>query len=218
VVDVGAGTGQLTRVLAGRFARVIAVEPLAPQRALLAANVPGVEVRAGTAERMGLPDRSARAVFVAEAFHWFDGRRALTEAARVLAPPGGIALLWNIPAAPWQPSLPDRARRLTSDAFARAGEPGGPKQARGTWREAFAGSPFGPLHSEHAEHAVELDRDGLVANVMSVSSIAALPPVEREAIRAALTEAVPAGTYRRRLRTEVYWARLAAGGDVTARP
>jgi protein-L-isoaspartate O-methyltransferase len=61
VVDLGAGTGQLTRLLAERFARVVAVEPLRPQRELLAAKLPGVEVRDGTVERLGLDRRPAGA-------------------------------------------------------------------------------------------------------------------------------------------------------------
>lgn len=100
VVDLAAGTGKLTRDLTRRFDAVIAIEPLAEMRQQLARTAPAAKVLDGTAERVPLPDASADAVFVAQAFHWFDGRRALDEIARVLRPGGGLALLWNT--TPWE--------------------------------------------------------------------------------------------------------------------
>jgi ubiquinone/menaquinone biosynthesis C-methylase UbiE len=85
-VDLGAGTGKLTRDLTERFEHVIAIEPLAEMREQLARAAAAAEALAGTAEDIPLPDASADAVFAAQAFHWFDGRRALDEIARVLRP------------------------------------------------------------------------------------------------------------------------------------
>jgi SAM-dependent methyltransferase len=213
-VDLGAGTGKLTRLLAGRFARVVAVEPLAPMRdRLVAAGLAGVEARDGSAERIPLADGQAQAVFVAEAFHWFDGPAALVEAARVLTPTGGIVLLWNTPTAGWDPPVPERARALVRDAVARGGEPGGALLARGRWREAFTGAPFGELRHGQVAHDLVRDRDGLIANAMSISSIAGLPEPDREALRARLRELVPEARYRQPLRTDLYWARVAPWCD-----
>jgi SAM-dependent methyltransferase len=206
VVDVGAGTGKLTARLAERF-RVIAVEPLPAMRGVLSAQVPGVTVRAGSAEELPVPDGTAAAVFVAEAFHWFDGPAALAEAARVLRPAGGIVLLWNVPAGGWEPPLPERARRLVRDAIARGGEPGGPLVARGEWRAAFDDSPFAPPRHERITHELVLDRAGLVASVLSISSVAGLPAADREALRDRLTALLPDRRHRRALHTELYWAR-----------
>src|SRR5215208_5213344 len=72
VLDLAAGTGKLTRLLAGRFASVTAVEPLDGMRAVLEAQVPAARALAGTAEAIPLADASVDAVFVGEAFHWFD--------------------------------------------------------------------------------------------------------------------------------------------------
>lgn len=210
VLDLAAGTGKLTRLLAARFARVIAVEPLAPMRRVLAEQLPGVEVRDGTAEQLPVGEAEVDAVFVAEAFHWFDGARALAEAARVLRPGGGIALLWNRPAGPLEPELPPGAREAIRAAIAAGGPPGGEHLRHGQWREAFVGSAFEPPHEAEAVHEQVRDGASLIANVMSISSIAGLPAAERERLRARLTELVPAATYRQRLRTEVVWARLAA--------
>src|SRR5215212_10281534 len=95
VLDLAAGTGKLTRVLAGRFASVTAVEPLDGMRAVLEAEVEGLRALAGTAEAIPVEDASVDAVFVAEAFHWFDAARAVAEMARVLRPGGGVAVLYN---------------------------------------------------------------------------------------------------------------------------
>jgi SAM-dependent methyltransferase len=209
VVDVGAGTGKLSRLLAARFGRLVAVEPLAEMRAQLAASLPHVDIREGTAERVPLADGAADAVFVGDAFHWFDGRLALAEFARVLAPAGAVALLWNVPTGPPDPPLPEPVRELVREAITRGGEPGGPRLERGEWREAFAGSAFGELRYEQVEHESSSDRDGVIADIMSVSSIAGLPASERAELRARLDELVPAGRLRRPLRTEIYWARLA---------
>jgi SAM-dependent methyltransferase len=95
VVDLGAGTGLLTRALAGRAGHVIAVEPDERMRAVLAARSPGVEVRAGRGEAIPLPDASADAVFVSSAWHWMDAGRAAREVARVLRDGGRFGILWT---------------------------------------------------------------------------------------------------------------------------
>ncbi|HKG64404.1 MAG TPA: class I SAM-dependent methyltransferase, partial [Solirubrobacteraceae bacterium] len=95
VLDLGAGTGKLTRRLAGRFGSVTAVEPLDGMRAVLEEAIPFVRALAGTAEAIPLPDRSVDAVFVGEAIHWFDPARVVAELGRVLRPAGGVAVLYN---------------------------------------------------------------------------------------------------------------------------
>lgn len=95
VLDLGAGTGKLTRSLADRGLEVVAVEPIDEMRASLAAALPKVEAVAGTAEKIPLPDDSVDAITVAQAWHWVDPERATAEAARVLRPGGTLGLIWN---------------------------------------------------------------------------------------------------------------------------
>ncbi|HEX5028163.1 MAG TPA: class I SAM-dependent methyltransferase, partial [Gaiellaceae bacterium] len=95
VVDLGAGTGKLTRILVAHGHRVVAVEPLDAMRSELEAAVPGAHALAGSAEAIPLEDASADVVTSAQAFHWFDHDAALPEIARVLRPDGRIALVWN---------------------------------------------------------------------------------------------------------------------------
>jgi SAM-dependent methyltransferase len=97
VLDLAAGTGKLTRALLAGGLDVVAVEPLASLREVLAGHIGASRVRAGTAEQIPLEDRSVVAVTVADAFHWFDRPRALAEIRRVLAPHGGLAVLNVVP-------------------------------------------------------------------------------------------------------------------------
>ncbi|SIN24875.1 class I SAM-dependent methyltransferase [Micromonospora cremea] len=96
VVDLGAGTGILTRVVRALGHQVRPVEPDPGMRAQLDAATPDVTALAGNAESMPLPDGSADAVLVGQAYHWFDKERAHAEVARVLRPGGTFAPIWNV--------------------------------------------------------------------------------------------------------------------------
>jgi SAM-dependent methyltransferase len=95
VLDVGAGTGKLTRGLVALGLDVVAVEPGAPMLAQLRRAVPEAEAFEAPAEAIPLPDSSVDAAFAGQAFHWFDRERALLELHRVVTPDGGLVLIWN---------------------------------------------------------------------------------------------------------------------------
>ncbi len=95
VVDLGAGTGALTRLLVGRADEVVAVEPDDRMRAVLSETVPGVRAVTGRGEAMPLPDASADAVIASSSWHWMDPIPTLTEVGRVLVPGGTLAALWS---------------------------------------------------------------------------------------------------------------------------
>ena len=95
VLDVGAGTGKLTRGLVTLGFEVVAVEPGVPMLAQLRLAVPEAEALEGQAESIPLPDASVDAGFAGQAFHWFDRERAVPELRRVIKPGGGLVLLWN---------------------------------------------------------------------------------------------------------------------------
>jgi SAM-dependent methyltransferase len=116
VLEIGAGTGILTRLLADRIPHVTAVEPDERMRALLQVT-PGVEVVAGWAEALPLPDASVDAVVAASAWHWVDEERAVPEVARVLRPGGRLALVWSGPdrSVDWMRSLWAGGVELSAD-------------------------------------------------------------------------------------------------------
>lgn len=95
VLELGAGTGKLTRTLVELGHDVHATDPDAAMLAVLRRHLPDVPTSESGAEEIPLPDRSVDAVVVGQAFHWFDHERALPEIARVLRPGGHVALAWN---------------------------------------------------------------------------------------------------------------------------
>lgn len=170
VVDLGAGTGKLTRLLLPSGARVIAVEPIAEMRA----HIDGAEVLDGTAEAIPLPDRSADVVTVAQAFHWFDHDRALPEIHRVLRKDGSLILVWNMRDLddPVQLGVEDLLSPLRDDV---------PGQILGKWRDPLARSPlFAPATVGEFRYEQRFTTDDLCDRVASTSFVAALPPVDRE--------------------------------------
>ena len=94
-IDLAAGTGALSRALLAWADEVIAVEPDARMRAVLARRLPSVRLLAGRAESLPLPDASADAVLVSSAWHWLDTDVAVPEIARVLRPGGWLGILWT---------------------------------------------------------------------------------------------------------------------------
>jgi SAM-dependent methyltransferase len=183
VLDLAAGTGKLTRVLADHAADLVAVEPLAGMRRELEERLPHIRVLAGTAEAIPLDDNAVDAVFVAEAFHWFDLPSAIPEIARVLRPGGGVAVLWNRPR--WQ------GLAWFDDLWAIFGEYRivDREPERGPWRDALAADGrFAPLQDEEATHQQTTDRERLLAMIASFSWIGGLPDDRRTAILAACRE------------------------------
>ena len=206
VLDLAAGTGKLTRLLVSTGARIVAVEPAAGMRQLLEDALPDVEAFEGTAESIPLEAGSVDAVTVAQAFHWFDGDAALAEIHRVLVPGGRLGLIWNgrEECRPWQRQLTEIMEPYRLDA---------PPYRSDEWRKAFERTTeFTRL--EHARFGIEqeLDADGVVDRVRSVSFIAALPGDEQDAVAhevRALIAQDPDTRGRERLslpyRTDVFW-------------
>jgi SAM-dependent methyltransferase len=199
IVDLAAGTGKLTRLLAEIGADLIAVEPVAAMRAKLREQLPDVPVLAGVAEALPLADQSIDAVVVAQAFHWFDGRRAMTEIARVVRPGGHLALIWNARdrSIEWVDqvwSVMDRVERHAPWRDERDGT--GPADDTLRRSERYLAGPgdadWSPwtegtfFHVQHSTH------DDVIDRMRSVSHIATLPaPSQRgvlDEIRTILTE------------------------------
>ncbi len=176
VVDVGAGTGKLTRALAERGLAVSAVEPLAGMRERLEQAVPGVPALDGRAEEIPLADDSADLVTVAQAWHWVDEERAAAEAARVLRPGGSLALIWNLrdERTAWVERLTEVIDRGAAEELIAAGFELPP--------------PFGPTERASFEWSRGLDVETLVELVSSRSYVITAAPEKRERILAGVRE------------------------------
>ena len=194
VLDLGAGTGKLTRALADRYARVIAVEPLDELRTILAARVPEADVRAGAAEAIPLADAEVDAVFAGQSFHWFANDVAVDEIVRVLRPGGVLALMWNQSDDP--SPLPEAYRRRIAELH----DEGRPPPIDEDVLKRF---PFGEEHDEVVRHRQVSGRDDVLAFAASVSWIAKRD--DRVEILEELGALLPPGEYVFPLRTEVTW-------------
>jgi ubiquinone/menaquinone biosynthesis C-methylase UbiE len=173
VVDVGAGTGKLTRLLVPTGARVIAVEPVPEMLAKLVETVPGAEQMTGTAEALPLPADSADGITVAQAMHWFDHTRALPEFRRVLRDDGALALVWN--SRDLDDPLQERLERLLADGRSRV-----PAQLENAWRAPLEASPlFGPLEERRFRFEQHFTAEQLCDRVSSTSFVAAMEPERR---------------------------------------
>ena len=207
VLELGAGTGKFTELIALTGARITATEPVAGMREALGKNCPTVTVIDGTAEKIPVPDASADAVVAAQAFHWFDGDRALAEIHRALRPDGRLGMIWNArdEASDWSEKLTAIFDRLSGD---------GPRYRDMRWREAFERTDlFGPLHHQVAYHVHELPPEAFLDRVLSVSYVASAPEDERDRVIADVNELLetdPELAGREMVvmpyRTDVFWS------------
>jgi len=175
------GAGKLTQVLVESGAAPVAVEPDAGMRAALVTAVPGVEALEGSAEAIPLPDASADAVLVAQAFHWFDPKPACDEIARVLRPGGVLGLLWNLRdgSVPWVADL-DRILDWPADVVARAGDL--------SFEEIERHPLFAVSGRREFPNPVAFTPSRLVDWAASTSRVATRPEPERKAVLAGVAE------------------------------
>jgi len=168
VLDIGAGTGKLTRGLVALGFDAVAVEPGGPMLAQLRKAVPEAEAHEGPAESIPLADSSVDAAFAGQAFHWFDPERALTELHRVIRPGGGLGLLWNW----WDERDPLQAELGVLIGYA----------GRQPYRDdELPGAPwFRELGRTVVESVEESTPDALVGQLATTSAFLTAEPEERE--------------------------------------
>jgi SAM-dependent methyltransferase len=170
VVDLGAGTGKLTRQIHDRGLAVTAVDPSDGMLAQLRQSVPGVPAVRGSAEQIPLPAESADAVLVAQAWHWVDPVLAVPEVARILTPGGRLGLLWNV-----RDDSADWVRRLDEIIGNRD---------RASDELAVIGPPFGPVERHTFAWVHTIGAEQLIDLVTSRSAVILLPDDERAALLA----------------------------------
>ncbi|HUY16254.1 MAG TPA: class I SAM-dependent methyltransferase, partial [Acidimicrobiales bacterium] len=169
-----AGTGIFSRQIRPYVEKVTAVEPSASMRASLQAETPGVDVLAGSDVSIPLDDGEVDAVFVAQAFHWFDVPRALEEIHRVLTPGGGLGLIWNErdETVAWVDEL-SRAMRWDVRQPYKVGT---------DFSDVVAAGPFHDVERVEFKHSQTLTRDGLYRRVLTTSYVSVMEGQEREAL------------------------------------
>ncbi len=191
VVDLAAGTGLLTRALAQRVSKVIAVEPDERMAAVLRANTPDVEVVQGVGESIPLPAASTDGLFISSAFHWMDPERAVPEIGRVLRDGGRFGMIWT---------SRDRETGWVRDMDAfranfterdRAEQP----RRRNRHVELPPGSPFTEAEIESFTYTRTMPTEDVVAMMATYSGVITASPADRQDVldrlRAELAEHFP---------------------------
>jgi ubiquinone/menaquinone biosynthesis C-methylase UbiE len=196
VLDLGAGTGKLTRQLVPFAAEVVAVEPGDEMRRVLQEVVPGVEALFGTAEDIPLPDASVDAITVAQAFHWFEVDEALAEMHRVLRPGGGYAIVWN----EWDD---DDALLEAINAVIGPLRPTRRDEAVDKKAQIVASELFASKDERSFPNIERVDAERVVEQVSSISAIAAATPDARRRALDEVRELVGEGAVDFRMYTHV---------------
>ena len=185
-VDLAAGTGILTRLLVPFDCDLVAVEPVAGMRATMRALLPHVATLSATAESLPFADHSIDAVTVAQAFHWFDAPRALTELRRVLKPGSGFVALWNARdrSRSWVDAVWSVMDRVEKHAPWRDHDHvAGPESSYARHEQDFAAAPgFAPARTAQFMHEQRLTHAGVVERVKGVSHVATLPGEQQAAV------------------------------------
>ena len=180
VLDLGAGTGKLTAVLVALGVDVVAVEPDPEMLAELRHTLPAVRALPGSAEAIPLPDASVDAVVAGHALHWFDMAVAGPEIARVLAPAGTLAGLWNV--------LDDRVDWVAGLARVSGSSAIGRRDLLSSWRAetstthlpgGVGTAPFGSLEQAEFAHGQRRTAESLVAKIATHAGMLVLPEPER---------------------------------------
>jgi SAM-dependent methyltransferase len=186
VVELGAGTGKLTRAVAALGARVVAVEP--DPRMLAVLRGLGLEGVEGSAERMPFGDGTADAVVAGSSLHWFQLDVALPEIHRVLRPGGRFAFAWN-----HRDDRHPAVARMGKTLHQAQTRTGGLRWRSRDWSaELTAAGVFRDVERAQFSHVHELPREALSDHLLSYSGVAALAEDERGRVLAEVAELLDA--------------------------
>jgi SAM-dependent methyltransferase len=174
VVDLGAGTGKLTRALVDRVQTVVAVEPDPGMRRILSGLLPGTPLLDGVGEDIPLRDGYADAVVAGQAWHWVDPARAVPEVARVLRAGGSLGLIWNDrdDEDPWIQALSALLDEYGTSPDADY--------------EPIVGPPFGPLDTAELAWTHHVPEAAVIDMIVSRSYVIAMASDRRSELEARL--------------------------------
>jgi ubiquinone/menaquinone biosynthesis C-methylase UbiE len=176
IIDLGAGTGKLTRLLGPIGAReIIAIEPVLSMRENLKKIPIITKIIDGTAEHISFEDNTIDIIICAQAFHWFANHRALAELHRVLKPNGLLILIWNLAddsGKEWFENINKYVECFKPD--------GTPRYKKMEWKNVFDNQKFfSSSQDKQFTHKDRVTRDLFMNRILSISFIAALPAEQK---------------------------------------
>jgi SAM-dependent methyltransferase len=177
ILDLGAGTGQLSELLLAAGHDVVAADTSADMLARLAVRLPGVPTHVAQAESLPLRDDDVDVIVAAQAAHWFEPFAAAREFRRVLRPGGAVGFVWNLreDSAPWAAAL---NRLLAADSRDQSGDrPEGNRSVV----DAFARELDAEVVTRSTRWLHRVPPGAVVGRVASSSRIALMDDVERTA-------------------------------------
>lgn len=181
VVDLGAGTGALSRLLGGVASDVVAVEPDPEMRRVLTTSVPGIEVLDGKGEALPLEDDSADGVVASSSWHWIEPVAGLGEAARALRDGGVMAALWTGPD-PNSAFMQQAQSALSQDGAATALQStvSGAFTAQTTSLEIPAHLPFDAVEHERFSWILPLTAEQIIGLLGTLSWVIVMEEADRQ--------------------------------------
>jgi SAM-dependent methyltransferase len=199
ILEIGAGTGKATRLMAPYAASIIAVEPSA-EMAMVARRVcrewPHVRVEESRFEACSVDDGSVDLVMAAQSWHWIDHRVAVPKVHAMLRPRAKVALFWNRPVPESNP-IREAARRayeryapehVASTLVLNGSSDGLTDDIAALERDGY----FGELEPRWYPWSRSYDADEYVNELSTHSDVVLLEPEGRAAllgeIRAAVVE------------------------------
>lgn len=202
IVDLAAGTGKLTELLAARKENyeLLAIEPHKEMRETLAEKkLDGVVVKEGISTSIPVANAWADGLVIAQAFHWFANEESLREIHRVLKPGASLGMIWNVEyynsPLPWpSPS----AWEISLNALCHTLSQADHAFRYLSWKHVFeAPSPNPveklfklPLDEDKIEWKVWLSPEALWKRYSTLSVVAITEGAERERIKRVFDEAV----------------------------
>ncbi|CAM0137389.1 hypothetical protein VKS41_003253 [Umbelopsis sp. WA50703] len=183
VLDLAAGTGKFTELLAKEGYQITAVEPVATMRAKITEQIPSVTAVEGTSWKIPVEDESQDVVTIAQAFHWFDDIETLRECHRVLKPQGRLICIWNMESqerSKWVKELREVYQLHDSEV---------PQYRKGRWRNVFDTEEAARLYELPLNHRLFTNdfhvkgKEVVWQRIKSKSYIAVLPPKDQDELR-----------------------------------
>ena len=195
ILEIGPGTGQLTRPLAERGFELLGLE-LGPNLAEVArrnlADFPNTTVLTTSFEAWKPEKEAFDLVVSAQAFHWIPVEYGLAKCAAVLEETGSLALLWHLDRRE-DTAFHKAAIRLYEKYLPDDPERPKPPSSFETYRAALVASP---LFSEPAVYKLEWEQsyseEAFVKLLNTFSPHVALAPRVRESFNEEIAETIDA--------------------------